>query len=96
MPFVLGAQLCVLVVFCYLTSIYGASTASCGCSSLIIPVHVDILIPKDPADPFGGLKSNASSLRHLNATYDVFGVFCQPNTVPPKNAGQFNGIRALW
>ncbi|KAJ7494936.1 hypothetical protein FB451DRAFT_1076754 [Mycena latifolia] len=86
MPFVLGAQLCVLIVFCYLTNIYGASAASCRCSSLIVPVHVDILIPKDPADPFGGLKSNASSLRRLNATYDVFGVFCQPNTVPPKNA----------
>ncbi|KAJ7866786.1 hypothetical protein B0H14DRAFT_2732273 [Mycena olivaceomarginata] len=86
MPFVLGAQLCVLIVFSYLTSIYGASAASCGCSSLIIPVHVDILIPKDPADPFGGLKSNASSLRHLDATYDVFGAFCQPNTGSPKNA----------
>ncbi|KAJ7866788.1 hypothetical protein B0H14DRAFT_3592282 [Mycena olivaceomarginata] len=57
-----------------------------GLKLSIIPVHVDILIPKDPADPFGGLKSNASSLRRLNATYNVFGVFCQPNTVPPKNA----------
>ncbi|KAJ7826038.1 hypothetical protein B0H13DRAFT_1657672, partial [Mycena leptocephala] len=71
------------------------SAASCGCSSLIIPVHVDILIPKDPADPFGGLKSNARSLRRLNATYNVFGVFCQPNTVPPKNAGQFNDVIQL-
>ncbi|KAJ6451764.1 hypothetical protein C8R45DRAFT_946047 [Mycena sanguinolenta] len=86
MPFVLGAQLCVLTVFCYLTGIYGTSAASCGCLSLIIPVHVDIMIPKNPADPFGGLKSNASSLRPLNVTYDVFGVFCQTNTVPPKNA----------
>ncbi|KAJ7216062.1 hypothetical protein GGX14DRAFT_496387, partial [Mycena pura] len=83
MPFVL---VCALIVLYYLTSIYGASAASCGCSSLTIPVHVDVLIPKDPADPFGGLKSNASSLRRLNAKYDVFGVFCQPNTVPPKNA----------
>ncbi|KAJ7849584.1 hypothetical protein B0H13DRAFT_2255129 [Mycena leptocephala] len=24
----------------------------CGCSSLVIPVHVDVLIPKDPADVF--------------------------------------------
>ncbi|KAJ6559718.1 hypothetical protein B0H19DRAFT_1069447 [Mycena capillaripes] len=69
-----------------LSSIYVASGQSCGCSSIVIPVHVDVLISKDPSDPFGGLKSNASSLRRLNDTYDVFGVFCQPNTASPKNA----------
>ncbi|KAJ7477504.1 Alpha/beta hydrolase family-domain-containing protein [Mycena latifolia] len=69
-----------------LSSIGVASGQSCGCSSIVIPVHVDVLISKDPADPFGGLKSNASSLRRLDDTYDVFGVFCHPNTVSPKNA----------
>ncbi|KAJ7659510.1 hypothetical protein B0H17DRAFT_839460, partial [Mycena rosella] len=59
---------------------------SCGCSSLVIPVHVDVLVPKDPTDVFAGLKSNASGLRRVDATYDVYGVFCQPDTVSPKNA----------
>ncbi|KAJ7893405.1 hypothetical protein B0H14DRAFT_2496293 [Mycena olivaceomarginata] len=74
-----------LSVLFHLSNIYVASGASCGCSSLVIPVHVDVLIPKDPADPFGGLKSNASSLRRLDVTYDVFGVFCQPEIVSPKS-----------
>ncbi|KAJ7932906.1 hypothetical protein B0H13DRAFT_2262938 [Mycena leptocephala] len=72
----------------YLSRVYVASGASCDCSSLVIPVDVDVLVPKDPTDIFGGLKSNASSLRRLQATYDVYGVFCQPATVPPTNAGQ--------
>jgi hypothetical protein len=45
-----------------------------------------MLLPKEPTDPFGGLKSNASSLRRLNETYDVFGVFCQPKTA--QSTGQ--------
>jgi hypothetical protein len=78
-----------LATLFHLSNIYVTSGQSCGCSSLVIPVHVDVLIPKDPADPFGGLKSNASSLRRLEETYDVFGVFCQPNiAVSPKKAGQ--------
>ncbi|KAJ7909394.1 hypothetical protein B0H13DRAFT_2492551 [Mycena leptocephala] len=59
----------------YLSRVYVASGASCDCSSLVIPVDVDVLVPKDPTDIFGGLKSNASSLRRLQATYDVYGVF---------------------
>ncbi|KAJ7798506.1 hypothetical protein B0H14DRAFT_2906575 [Mycena olivaceomarginata] len=46
-----------LSVLFHLSNIYVASGASCGCSSIVIPVHVDVLIPKDPADPFGGLKT---------------------------------------
>ncbi|KAJ7209252.1 Alpha/beta hydrolase family-domain-containing protein [Mycena pura] len=61
--------------------VYVASGASCGCSSLTIPVHVDVLVPKDPTDEFGGLKSNASSLRHVDATYNIYGVFCQPDAI---------------
>ncbi|KAJ7691030.1 hypothetical protein B0H17DRAFT_935509 [Mycena rosella] len=72
----------------HLSSIYIVSGASSGCSSLVIPVHVDVLVPKDPTDVFAGLKSNASGLRRVDAMYDVYGVFCQPDTVPPKNAGQ--------
>ncbi|KAJ6550024.1 hypothetical protein B0H19DRAFT_884949, partial [Mycena capillaripes] len=59
---------------------------SCGCSPLVIPVHVDVLVPKDPTDFFGGLKSNESSLRRLEDTYNIFGVFCRPETVSAKNA----------
>jgi hypothetical protein len=59
-----------LAALFHLSNTYFASGQSCGCSSLVIPVHVDVLIPKDIADPFGGLKSNASSLRRLNETYD--------------------------
>ncbi|KAJ6560543.1 hypothetical protein DFH09DRAFT_1161239, partial [Mycena vulgaris] len=83
----LRTKLGALAALFHLSNIYVASGQLCGCSSLVIPVNVDILIPKDPADPFGGLKSNASSLRRLNETYDVFGVFCQPNTaVSPEKA----------
>ncbi|KAJ7160014.1 hypothetical protein C8R43DRAFT_881596 [Mycena crocata] len=42
----------------------GVSGTSCGCSSLVIPVHVDVLVPKDPADPFGGLKNVVQLLVH--------------------------------
>jgi len=78
--------LCALSVLLYLSRMYVASGAPCGCSSLVIPVHVDVLVPKDPTDIFGGLKSNASSLRRVDDTYDVYGVFCQPDTVSPTNA----------
>ncbi|KAF7368786.1 Alpha/beta hydrolase fold-1 [Mycena venus] len=70
-----------------LSHLYVAYGASCRCSSVTIPVHVDVQVPKDPTDMYGGLTSNASSLRHLDATYNVYGVFCQPVTLPPKNAG---------
>ncbi|KAF8168841.1 hypothetical protein K438DRAFT_1433651, partial [Mycena galopus ATCC 62051] len=54
-------------------------SAACSCSSVIVPVHVDVLVPKDPTDVFGGLKSNETSLRRVNTTYNIYGVFCQPN-----------------
>ncbi|KAJ7333374.1 Alpha/beta hydrolase family-domain-containing protein, partial [Mycena albidolilacea] len=57
----------------------GAASASCSCSSVIVPVHIDVLVPKDPTDVFGGLKSNETSQRRVNTTYDIYGVFCQPN-----------------
>ncbi|KAJ7865172.1 hypothetical protein B0H14DRAFT_3600714 [Mycena olivaceomarginata] len=57
----------------------GAASASCSCSSVVVPVHVDVLVPKDPTDVFGGLKSNETSQRRVNTTYDIYGVFCQPN-----------------
>ncbi|KAJ7611226.1 hypothetical protein FB45DRAFT_760644, partial [Roridomyces roridus] len=56
------------------------------CSGFSIPVHVDTLVPKDPTDVFAGLKSNASSLRRIDETYDIFGVFCQPTTPSPKRS----------
>ncbi|KAJ7346421.1 hypothetical protein DFH08DRAFT_961843 [Mycena albidolilacea] len=86
LPFLLRTKVFALSLLLCSSSIYVASGESCGCSSLVIPVHVDVLIPKDPADPFGGLKSNASNLRRLDETYGVFGVFCQPNIVSPKSA----------
>ncbi|KAJ7617340.1 hypothetical protein FB45DRAFT_1063823 [Roridomyces roridus] len=52
---------------------------ACECSSVVLPVDVNTLIAKDPTDPFGGLRSNATALRRLNAEYDIFGVFCTPN-----------------
>ncbi|KAJ7871266.1 hypothetical protein B0H13DRAFT_1634411 [Mycena leptocephala] len=79
--------LCALSVLLYLSHIHVASGASCSCSSLVIPVHVNVLVPKDPTDIFAGLKSNASSLRRVDDTYGVYGVFCQPDTISPKNAG---------
>ncbi|KAJ7771733.1 hypothetical protein B0H16DRAFT_1410269 [Mycena metata] len=45
--------------------------ASCACSPVVIPVHVNVLVPKDPTDPFAGLKSNASELRRVEDTYDL-------------------------
>ncbi|KAJ7114509.1 hypothetical protein C8R44DRAFT_929344, partial [Mycena epipterygia] len=70
------------VLLLYLSSLYlglGAASASCSCSSVIVPVHVDVLVPKDPTDVLGGLKSNETSLRRVNTTYNIYGVFCQPN-----------------
>ncbi|KAF7377984.1 hypothetical protein MSAN_00222300 [Mycena sanguinolenta] len=72
---------CTLWVLFYILGFYTVSGASCGCSSLVIPVHVDVLVPKDPTEEFAGLKSNASSLRRVDDTYDIFGVFCRPDTV---------------
>ncbi|KAJ7171407.1 hypothetical protein C8R46DRAFT_993553 [Mycena filopes] len=56
----------------------GSAPSSCACSPVTIPVHVDVLVPKDPTDLFGGLKSNASDLRPVEATYNISGTFCQP------------------
>ncbi|KAJ7080548.1 Alpha/beta hydrolase family-domain-containing protein [Mycena epipterygia] len=76
-----------LSVLFHLSSLYvGAFGASCGCSPAVIPVHVDVLVPKDPTDMFSGLKSNASSLRRIDEIYNIYGVFCQPETVTPKLA----------
>ncbi|KAJ7128271.1 hypothetical protein C8R46DRAFT_1237043 [Mycena filopes] len=55
-------------------------TVGCACSPVVIPVHVDVFVPKDPQDPFGGLKSNASQLRRVEETYQIYGTFCEPNT----------------
>ncbi|KAJ7648320.1 hypothetical protein DFH06DRAFT_997239 [Mycena polygramma] len=62
----------------HLSSILVASGASCGCSSVFIPVHVDVLVPKNSTDAFAGLNSNASDLRRVEGTYDIHGIFCQP------------------
>ncbi|KAJ6617227.1 hypothetical protein B0H10DRAFT_2190104 [Mycena sp. CBHHK59/15] len=70
------------VLLLHLSGLYlrlGAASASCSCSSVIVPVHVDVLVPKDPTDVFGGLKSNETSLRRVNTTYNIYGVFCRPN-----------------
>ncbi|KAJ7611259.1 hypothetical protein FB45DRAFT_1065932 [Roridomyces roridus] len=64
-----------------LSAVRLALGASCSCSATSIPVHVDALVPKDPTDMFAGLKSNTSSLRRVDATYDIYGVFCQPEGV---------------
>ncbi|KAF8182259.1 hypothetical protein K438DRAFT_1479615, partial [Mycena galopus ATCC 62051] len=68
---------------------------SCACSSVNIPVHIDALVPTDPTDIYGGLKSNASSLRRLDATYNVYGVFCQPVPVSITNLVLFLGVIQL-
>ncbi|KAJ6480135.1 hypothetical protein C8R45DRAFT_1154934 [Mycena sanguinolenta] len=75
--------LCALWILSHLLVFYTVSGASCGCSSLVIPVHVDVLVPKDPTDELAGLRSNASSLRRVDDTYDIFGVFCRPDGVSP-------------
>ncbi|KAJ6555612.1 hypothetical protein DFH09DRAFT_1491808 [Mycena vulgaris] len=64
----------------------GASSASCSCSPVGIPADVDVLVPKDPTDMFAGLKSNASSLRRVSDTYDIYGVFCRPEPTALKNS----------
>ncbi|KAJ6589728.1 hypothetical protein B0H19DRAFT_1304130 [Mycena capillaripes] len=92
LPFLPRVKLGALAVFFHLFNICVTSGQFCRCSSLHIPVHVDVLIPKDPADSFGGLKSNSSSLRRLNETYSVFGAFCQPKTVSLKSASELKII----
>ncbi|KAJ7597686.1 hypothetical protein C8J56DRAFT_1159540 [Mycena floridula] len=61
-----------------LQSIGMAAAAACNCASVNIPAHVDVLVAKDPMDQFAGLKSDPSSLRRVNETYNIHGVFCQP------------------
>ncbi|KAJ7101842.1 hypothetical protein C8R43DRAFT_1141187 [Mycena crocata] len=61
------------------------SGATCDCSSVLIPIQVDVLVPKNTSDEFAGLKSNSTDLRRVDATYDIYGVFCRPD-VPGKNA----------
>ncbi|KAJ7753995.1 hypothetical protein B0H16DRAFT_1418410 [Mycena metata] len=68
------------VLLFHLSRTYGAAQGACACSSVTIPVHVNVLVPKDPTDEFAGLKSNASELRRVDATYDIYGIFCQPDT----------------
>ncbi|KAJ7648754.1 hypothetical protein DFH06DRAFT_1332362 [Mycena polygramma] len=74
----------ILSVLLYFLRVFVASATSCGCSSVDIPVHVDVLVPKDPSDVFGGLKSNASSLRRVADTFNIFGIFCQPDSTSPQ------------
>ncbi|KAJ7113236.1 hypothetical protein C8R43DRAFT_1078675 [Mycena crocata] len=74
--------LSVLLVLFYLLRIHVVSGgASCGCSQVVIPVHVDVLVPKNPMDVFGGLNSSASDLRRVDETYNMYGIFCQPDIV---------------
>ncbi|KAJ6517870.1 hypothetical protein C8R47DRAFT_999825 [Mycena vitilis] len=61
------------------------SGASCGCSSVVVPVHVNVLVPKDPTDMFGGLTSNASSKRRVDDNFNIFGIFCRPDNASPKS-----------
>ncbi|KAJ7772465.1 hypothetical protein B0H16DRAFT_170208 [Mycena metata] len=68
------------VLLLYFSHTYAAVQGSCACSPVTIPVHVDVLVPKDPTDEFAGLKSNASELRRVDATYDIYGIFCEPDT----------------
>ncbi|KAJ7711544.1 hypothetical protein B0H16DRAFT_1480249 [Mycena metata] len=70
--------LSVLLLHCSHT--YAAAQGSCACSPVTIPVHVDVLVPKDPTDEFAGLKSNVSELRRVDTTYDIYGIFCGPDT----------------
>ncbi|KAJ7171397.1 hypothetical protein C8R46DRAFT_895587 [Mycena filopes] len=57
--------------------------ASCACSPVTIPVHVDVLVPKNQTDLFAGLKSNASDLRPVKAAYNISGTFCEPQQDSP-------------
>ncbi|KAJ6461136.1 hypothetical protein C8R47DRAFT_1159833 [Mycena vitilis] len=66
--------------------ISAVSGASCSCSSVVIPVHVDVLVPKDPTDPFAGLNSNESSLRRIDDTFNISGTFCRPAAVSSNNS----------
>ncbi|KAJ7617367.1 hypothetical protein FB45DRAFT_1104797 [Roridomyces roridus] len=83
-------QILLLVAHLHLAATaYGQA---CGCSSVVVPVHVNTLLAKDPTDPFGGLESNATALRRLNETYDIFGVFCAPTE---KTAQSIDVIQLL-
>ncbi|KAJ7128240.1 hypothetical protein C8R46DRAFT_1144865 [Mycena filopes] len=68
-------------------------TAGCACSPVVIPVHIDVLVSKNPQDPFGGLKSNASQLRRVEETYQIYGTFCEPNT--PASAQKADVLQLL-
>ncbi|KAJ6517873.1 hypothetical protein C8R47DRAFT_1231497 [Mycena vitilis] len=75
-----------------LSRILVVAGASCDCSSVVVPVQVDVLVPKDPTDAFAGLKSNASELRRVDDAFNISGTFCQPDTV---SANDSNVIQLL-
>ncbi|KAJ7611269.1 hypothetical protein FB45DRAFT_321164 [Roridomyces roridus] len=68
------------MLFFFLSSLFSGVGALCSCSTTSIPVHVDVLLPKNPLDTFAG-QTNASGLRRLDNTYNISGVFCRPEAV---------------
>jgi hypothetical protein len=69
---------------------YIAFGASCNCSPVFVPVNVDVFVPTNPTDVFAGLKSNSSSFRRVKDIYNIYGVFCQPESMPTRDPGPLN------
>ncbi|KAJ7017839.1 hypothetical protein C8F04DRAFT_1053554 [Mycena alexandri] len=84
-----------LIALVVLFHFYIAFGASCNCSPVLVPVHVDVFVPKDPTDIFAGLKSNLSSLRRVEAIYSIYGLFCQPESMPASGGGKDPGVLQL-
>lgn len=55
----------------------------CSCAVGKVPVSIDVKLPIDPASQ----PLNTTHLRRLHATYEIFGVFCQPSN-PASNVEQ--------
>ncbi|KAJ7597690.1 hypothetical protein C8J56DRAFT_1041871 [Mycena floridula] len=55
-----------------------AALQTCSCTDVTLPVHVDVQVADNPADPIAGV--NSTETRPVSATYNVFGLFCEPET----------------
>jgi hypothetical protein len=84
-PFV--SQKLTLLAIVYLSAFAWANDTqvasnACSCDLGIIPVNVDVNIPADPSSPL-----NTTDTRRLRATFDIFGVLCEPSA----NTTQYQG-----
>ncbi|GJJ05891.1 hypothetical protein Clacol_000078 [Clathrus columnatus] len=62
-------------VLLFLSHLLSVKASACSCNSGLVPVTVDVTIPRDPSNPDG---LNTTDTIQLRKTFNVFGELCQP------------------